>query len=315
MVSLNVEKGVSLKPFVTLRAGGSAQELIRGNTHESLSEALNYSLRTGLKITVLGCGSNVLPADQGVPGLVVLNRTKSIDLDADGNVIVDSGCPIQDLFLRTAQAGFDGLQFAVGIPGTVGGALASNAGAYRKCISDYLVKTEVATRDGVEWVEPSWLKLRYRDSLLRHPEKPDCIVTRIELHLPHGDRKRIFDEAREYQRQRIGKQPPSASAGSFFKNVNDSALAQSLHRLPEALKKAGVVPAGYLLEDAGLRGYRHNGAMFSKRHGNFILNVGGATATDIRHLANQAKEKVYDRFGVMLEEEVLYIGDWPKGSS
>ena len=125
-----------------------------------------------------------------------------------------------------------------------------------------------------------------------------------------GNAIQIYDEAREYQRQRISKQPPPASAGSFFKNVNDSSLASSLDKLPAPLQQAGVVPAGYLIEAAGLKGFRMGGAMLGARHANFMLNVGNATAFEIRRLAEHAKEIVLAMFRVRLEEEVLYLGDW-----
>ncbi|HWA83284.1 MAG TPA: hypothetical protein VG820_07630, partial [Fimbriimonadaceae bacterium] len=121
--------------------------------------------------------------------------------------------------------------------------------------------------------------------------------------------------AREYQRQRISKQPPPASAGSFFKNVNDPVLADSIESLPSGLKKAGVVPAGYLIEAAGLKGFRMGGAMLGQRHANFMLNVGNATAFEIRRLAQHAKDVVFAMFGVELEEEVLYLGDWSRFAS
>jgi UDP-N-acetylmuramate dehydrogenase len=137
-------------------------------------------------------------------------------------------------------------------------------------------------------------------------------VLRVRLQLPQGDQKQSYDEARENQRQRISKQPPPASAGSFFKNVNDSELADRLETLPVGLKKAGVVPAGYLIEASGLKGFRMGGAMFGQKHANFILNVGNASASEIRRLALHAKKVVLEKFGVELEEEVLYIGDWSR---
>jgi UDP-N-acetylmuramate dehydrogenase len=154
------------------------------------------------------------------------------------------------------------------------------------------------------------MQFSYRDSILRSPNPPQCTMLRAKMRLPKGDMKASFDEAREYQRQRIGKQPPPASAGSFFKNVLNKELAESLDTLTEGMKKNGVVPAGYLIEACGLKGYRVGGAMMAKRHANFILNVGGATATDIRRLAEHTNKVVQDKFGVTLEEEVLYLGDW-----
>jgi UDP-N-acetylmuramate dehydrogenase len=204
------------------------------------------------------------------------------------------------------------LEFAVGIPGTVGGALVSNAGAYRSNVAEFLERIEIVEEGERRWVEPSYMRFSYRDSILRQKNAPQIALVRVELRLPSGERKAIYDEAREYQRQRISKQPAPASAGSFFKNVDHPALADSLPNLPIKLKQAKVIPAGYLIEAAGLKGYRHRGAMLSDRHANFILNIGGATATAIRELAQIAKKMVLDKFDVMLEEEVLYLGNWSR---
>jgi UDP-N-acetylmuramate dehydrogenase len=125
------------------------------------------------------------------------------------------------------------------------------------------------------------------------------------MQLRGGDSKKIYDDAREYQRQRIAKQPPPASAGSFFKNVDDRALAESLEALPPPLKEKGVVPSGYLIEAVGLKGHRLGGAILGPLHANFIVNIGGATATNIRDLAELAKRAVFEEFGVRMEEEVL----------
>ena len=242
--------------------------------------------------------------------MVVLNQARRIEVHEDGTIEADAGCGFQELFLKTAQAGLKGLSFAVGIPGTVGGALVSNAGAYRSCISDFLTQIEVVFDGKRQWVEPVFMEFSYRDSILRRPEPPALALVKLRFKMEPGDPKAIYDDARDYQRQRISKQPPPASAGSFFKNVNDKALAQTLAKLPPALREAGVVPSGYLIEHSGLMGTRVGGAVLSGRHGNFILNVGGASATDIRNLAEIAKTKVLEKFGVLIEEEVLYLGDW-----
>jgi UDP-N-acetylmuramate dehydrogenase len=300
---------VSLRPFTSLRAGGMAELFAECWSADEL-EAAALNAPADRPITVLGSGSNVLPSDDGVPGIVILNRARRIAVARTGEIIADTGANFQDLFLKSAQASLRGLEFAVGIPGTVGGALVSNAGAYRSCVSEFLTGIELAHNGKREWVDPAWMEFSYRDSVLRRPNPPRAVMLRISMKLPAGDPKRIYDEAREYQRQRISKQPPSPSAGSFFKNVNDRTLAESLPDLPEGLKNAGVVPAGYLIEAARLKGFQIGGAMMGVRHANFILNVSGATASDIRRLAQFAKGRVRERFGVELEEEVLYIGDW-----
>lgn len=310
------QRRVPLRPFTTLRAGGPAESLFIARGVEDLAEAAIDAQDEGVPMLLLGAGSNVLPADRGVPGRVIVNESRSIDVDREsGDVVADAGCGFQDLFLACAQAGLGGLEFAVGIPGTLGGALVSNAGAYRSNVSEFLVSIELVEGGRRRWEVPSWMEFAYRDSILRRPSPPACALLRVKLKLPRRSRKEIYDEAREYQRQRISKQPPSASAGSFFKNVLDRDLAERLPHLPPGLKAAGVVPAGHLIEHAGLRGHRIGGAMFAHRHANFIVNVGGATATDIRLLAHFGRDRVLETFGVTLEEEVLYVGDWSNFSS
>lgn len=307
---VDIRRNVSLRPFTTLRAGGPAEAFAIARHADELAHVATLAQTSSVPTTVLGWGSNVLPSDSGVRGLVLLNLARRIVVARTGEVLADTGCAFQELFLKTAQAGLHGLEFAVGIPGTLGGALVSNAGAYRSSVSEFLTGLEIVHAGQRQWVEPAWMGFSYRDSVLRRADPPPCVVLRVMMKLPQGPPKAIYDEAREYQRQRIGKQPPSASAGSFFKNVNDKALAESLEELPQALKQAGVVPAGYLIEACGLKGHRLGGAMIGRRHANFILNVAGAKASDIRRLAVHVKETVGERFGVDLEEEVLYLGDW-----
>lgn len=307
-----VRFNVPLRSFTTLRAGGPAERFAVAENVDDLAQLAAAAQLEETKITALGWGSNVLPSDDGVSGLTILNLARRIKIARTGEVLADAGCGFQELFLKTAQANLRGLEFAVGIPGTLGGALVSNAGAYRSCVSEFLTSLEIVADGERRWVEPNWMEFSYRDSVLRRSNPRSAVILRVGMKLPPGEPKRIYDEAREYQRQRIGKQPPSPSAGSFFKNVNDAILARSLETLPPALKEAGVVPAGYLIEASGLKGHRMGGAMLGRKHANFILNVGGATASEIRHLALFAKDTVHEKFGVTLEEEVLYLGDWSR---
>jgi len=300
---------VPLKQYSTLRAGGCAERFFVARSVEDLAEVSIVAQSEGSRITILGGGSNILPSDAGVPGLTVLNRATAIEIEG-GMVRAECGASFQDVFLKTAQASLKGLEFAVGIPGTLGGALVSNAGAYRSNVSEFLTELDVVFEGKRQTVSPQFMEFSYRDSLLRRENPPLCTLLRATFQLQRGDAIAIYDEAREYQRQRIGKQPPQASAGSFFKNVNDKQLAESLESLPEGLKRAGVVPAGYLNEAVGLKGIEHKGAKIAERHANFMLNTGGATATAIRDLAEHVKKRVFDKFGVSLEEEVLYLGDW-----
>jgi UDP-N-acetylmuramate dehydrogenase len=306
-----LQRNVSLRTYTTLKAGGSAELFHIVNEVKELTRVVEASQREGIAVTPLGWGSNVLPSDNGVSGLVVINQAREILIE-DDNVIADAGCGFQELVLKTAQANLGGLEFAVGIPGTLGGALVSNAGAYRSNISEFLTSIQITREGKTNWEDPSWMQFSYRDSILRKPEPVQAVISRVKMRLPRREPKLIYDEARDYQRQRIGKQPPPASAGSFFKNVIDGELAQRVEGLSEGMRKNSVVPAGFLIEACGLKGHRLGGAMIGKRHANFLLNVGGATATEIRSLAIHASDSVFEKFGVRLEEEALYLGDWSR---
>jgi UDP-N-acetylmuramate dehydrogenase len=305
-----IARQIPIRTYTTLKAGGNAEYFSVARTHAELKDVAEGCQEHGIHLTTIGTGSNVLPSDDGVPGMVAINQTTNITFEPDGAITCDSGVAFQDLFLQASQSGLGGLEYAVGIPGSVGGALVSNAGAYRSEISEFLTSLEITYQGKTEWVDPSWMQFSYRDSLLRKPDPAEAVIQRIRLKLQPRDPKSIYDEAREYQRQRIGKQPPSASAGSFFKNVISEELSQSIEGLTEGMRKNKVVPAGFLIEACGLKGFRIGGAMIGTRHANFLLNVAGATATELRSVSHHAKRVVGDKFGVELEEEVMYLGDW-----
>ncbi len=299
-----------LAPWTTLKAGGPAEKLAFARTKSDLIRLTQEVHESDEALTILGWGSNVLPSAKGVPGRGIVNQASELSIDKSGRVTASSGIGFQQLFLKAAQAGLKGLEFAVGIPGTLGGALVSNAGAYRGNIEHLLVELEVVIDGEVVRTSPNIMEFSYRDSVLRRPNPPKMVVTEVVLQLEAGEAKAIYDLARENQRQRISKQPPPASAGSFFKNVNDKALAESLDNLPANLKKVGVVPAGYLIEKVGLKGKRFGNCGFHPKHANFMTNLGGASPDSIRRLAEHAKALVRDRFQVEIEEEALYLGDW-----
>lgn len=240
--------------------------------------------------------------------MVVQNRCRGASIGP--LTLAETGHVFMRLFLKTLQAGLSGLEFAVGIPGTVGGALVSNAGAYRANICDLVQQIEVVEAGERQWVGPEWMEFSYRDSRLRRDTRDSAVLLAVTLALTPGSKQEIRLKAKDLQMQRILKQPWEPSAGSFFKNVYDRALADSLPGLPESMRKAGVVPAAYLSEACACKGYRTGAAGISARHANFIVNLGGASASDIRAAAEHMKRRVFEQFGVRLEEEVLYVGEW-----
>jgi len=303
-----------LRNHTTMRVGGPADLYWRAIRVPDLVAVVQAAERFGLDYLVIGHGSNLVPGDGGYRGLVVMNHCTGIRFEGT-RVWVETGHSFKRLFRLTAELGLGNLAFAVGIPGTVGGALVSNAGAYRRNIGDFVRSLDVLTEGQVLHVKPEWMQFSYRDSRLRHGSPQRAIVLTVELELEYCDRQSLFAEAEGYQKLRRERQPGDPSAGSFFKNVYDRSLAERLPNLPENFRLAGVVPAGFLISGAGCKGMCVGDAQISPKHGNFLINLGHATATQVRHLAEQVKQCVFQKYGVMLEEEVLYVGEWEESQA
>lgn len=314
LVGEDLRENEPMSRHTTLKVGGPARWFWAASDVEQLVRVLTACTQHEIPTLFIGHGSNLLMSDRGYDGLVIKNRCKGTRIGEE--TYAESGVSFGSLFLQTAQAGFAGLEWAIGIPGTVGGALVSNAGAYRGNIGPLVQSVRVFDNGRDETVGPEWMGFAYRDSRLRRIAEEGghigrTVILSCHLHLSEqGEPREIMARAKEYQAQRRAKQPYAPSAGSFFKNVNDKALAEALPTLTPGMKAAGVVPAGYLSEACGLKGVREGGAQVAEKHANFLINAGGATATDLRRLACRVKSAVRERFGITLEEEVLYVGDW-----
>jgi UDP-N-acetylmuramate dehydrogenase len=296
-----------LSRHTTLRVGGPADLFLFARDRDTYAEATALGQKLNLPMLLLGEGSNVCIGDAGIRGLTIRNGCRYAEIGPMTRA--ECGCNFMRLFLGTMRAGLSGLEFAVGIPGTVGGALVSNAGAYRANICDLVRKVEIVEQGERRWVGPEWMEFSYRDSRLRRDGGKPAALLAVDLQLTPGDKMLIRLKARDFQYQRILKQPWEPSAGSWFKNVLDGDLAETLPALPRAMKEAGVVPAGYLTEACGLKGFTVGGARIAARHANFIVNQGNATAADLRAVAEVARQRVLEKFGVFLEAEVMCIGE------
>lgn len=297
-----------LRRHTTLRVGGPAALFYKTRDLEEFARISIWAHQHAVPVFIMGHGSNILVSDKGLPALVLYNACQRMEIGEE--TYAETGVAFRDLFLKTAQAGLSGLEFAVGIPGTLGGALVSNAGAYRSNIADLLIELDLVSEGERMRTPPDWMEFSYRDSRLRRPNAPPTSLLAVRMRLQPDCRREILKRAREFQRQRILKQPPESSAGSFFKNVYDRALAERLPNLPKPMREAGVVPAGYLIEACGLKGYTVGGACVSRKHANFLINRGWATARDFDALARHIERVVYETYGVSLEREVLRVGDW-----
>jgi UDP-N-acetylmuramate dehydrogenase len=284
-----VGRDVPLSRFTTIGTGGPAAYLGEPTDDQSLVEMLRWARDEGQAIAVIGLGSNLLPADSGFDGLVLrlAGELTRIEVGAAGAVL-GGGASLAAAVRKVGDAGLAGFEFACAIPGTMGGAVRMNAGAYGREIVDVLISATVCSADGRRDVPASDLGLTYRHSDLQYGE----IVTAAEIALTPDDPAAIKDRVREYQGRRTAAQPRKARTfGSVFKN-------------PE-----GERTSGQLLEACGLKGYRVGGAQISEKHANFIENVDGATSADVVALRPEARRRAKDQFGVELHHEVQTLGD------
>ena len=235
----------------TLRVGGQARYFWPVSDVELLADALPALWEARTPYLLIGHGSNLLMSDKGFDGLVIQNRCKKTRIGT--LTYSDCGVSFGSLFTQTARESLAGLEWAIGIPGTVGGALVSNAGAYRGNIGPLVRRVRAFYEGTVQNYGPEWLEFSYRDSRIRREWPPRTVVLDVDLELaldPDGAAA-VMARAKKFQAERRAKQPLEPSAGSFFKNVNDAAFARSLPDLPAPLQNAGVVPAGFLNQKAG----------------------------------------------------------------
>jgi UDP-N-acetylmuramate dehydrogenase len=286
---VNVEPGVGLARLTTIGTGGPAKALARPRTLGELEEALRWADAEGADVVVVGLGSNVLAADQGVDALVVRLEGELAAIETNGHLLVAGGGAANAVCLHRARAaGLGGFEFACAIPGTAGGGVRMNAGAYGRDWSDIVVRALVARAGGAEWLDPPALGLSYRHSALRSGD----VVAQVEYRLDHSSPEEIKAKVADLVSQRKATQPTNKRTfGSVFKNP------------------PGDVGAGRMLELCGLKGHRIGGAMISPKHANFIENAGGATSADCVALMREARRRAREQFGVELEREVVFVGD------
>lgn len=282
-----------MKNHTTFRIGGPADALALPKTPEEVAEVVRFCHEHAQPYYVLGNGSNLLVSDEGYRGLVLQLYRNFNDIQVNGETItVQSGAMLAAVARTAYQTGLTGLEFASGIPGTIGGAVVMNAGAYGGEMKNVLKEVTVLTKEGEVLVIPAKaLELGYRTSVI---PKNGWIVLGAVLQLKKGDQEQILARMEELKEQRITKQPLDLpSAGSTFKR-------------PEGYF------AGKLIMDAGLRGFTVGGAQVSEKHCGFVVNRGDATAADVWELICEVKRRVKEMTGVELEPEVKLLGDFPQ---
>lgn len=287
-----IKSHVPLATLTSFRVGGPAQWYVAPRNLEALQASFEWARTRELAITLLGAGSNLLVSDRGLPGLVISTRhLRHTSFNPDtGQVTAAAGEPLPRLAWQAAERGWQGLEWAVGIPGSVGGAVVMNAGAHKSCIADLLVNTQVLSPSGIETLVPQQLGYSYRTSSLQN--SPRLVTQAIFQLQPGSDPEQVLATTSQHLEQRRTTQPYHLpSCGSVFRNPQ-------LHK------------AGWLIEQTGLKGYQIGGAQIAPRHANFILNCGGATASDIVQLINYIQQQVAQRWGILLEPEVRFFGEF-----
>jgi len=287
-VAVEIETCVPLSRSTTIGTGGPAAAFARPRSVAELEEAIAWAIERGLELRTVGLGSNLLAADVGVDALVLRLAGDLADVEVDGRLLRAGGGATNAVCLHRARdAGLGGLEFACAIPGTAGGGVRMNAGAYGADWSGILVRALVVSAEGTGWLTPDELGLDYRHSHVR----PDQVVARLEYRLTPRPVAEIKAEVADLIARRKATQPTNRRTfGSVFKNP------------------PGELGAGRILELCGLKGHAIGGAVVSPRHANFIENAGGATSEECLALMREARRRAREQFGVELEHEVVLLG-------
>ncbi|KKP58538.1 MAG: UDP-N-acetylenolpyruvoylglucosamine reductase [Candidatus Moranbacteria bacterium GW2011_GWF1_34_10] len=310
-MNIKIQKNVLLAPQTTFKIGGEAKFFIEVFNDDNIIEAVQYAKDNNLKIFILGGGSNVLISDGGFDGLVIKIKNNGIKIN-DCEIECDAGVSLINLVNFSVKNGLAGLEWAAGIPGTVGGAIRGNAGAFGGEMKDSLVEIKFLNikKDPLEmeFCSNEQCKFDYRSSIIKN--NTDLILVSAKFKLKKGIAYESEKVVKETINKRLEKQPTNPSAGSFFKNprIDKQEIIEKFESDMGMKMRGGQLPAGWFIDDLGFKGKKIGGAQVSEKHANFIINAGDATAEDIIILSSFLKQKVRDTYGIQLEEEVSRIG-------
>lgn len=310
IVGSRVLENEPLSKHTNFRIGGPAKWLVEVRSVEELQQVIDLAKTNKIPFVVFGGGSNTLASDAGFDGIVMKIAMRTYEITGT-TVRAQAGVLSSALARATANAGLKGLTWAISLPGTVGGGVRGNAGCFGGEMKDRLVSVEVLRGGEVAKVEKVALQFGYRDSALKHTND---IVLSATFELEEGDTRELKAELDDKLMKRKTSQPLDAgSAGCLFKNyeVKDDVelqrLAQKLD-IPPAMKSARIISAGWLIDQLDLKGTKIGQAMISEKHGNFVVNLGNATADEVVQLIALAKTRARNELGIQLMEEVAYLG-------
>lgn len=276
-----------LAPYTTFKIGGPAKLFFAAKSNEDIIKAIKLARDLNIKYFILGKGSNILVSDSGFDGLVIKMENQNFEIK-DNIIIAESGLPLQKLLGEIIKHNLSGLEFVVGIPGTVGGAVAGNVGTTKEWIGSKIKKVNILDfENNVKEIPKSQCDFSYRCSKFKNNDKD--IILSAEFKLDKSTQDKIQKLISKYLENRINQPTKQPNAGSIFKNPPEKA-------------------AWKLIDEAGLRGKKIGGAQISEKHSNFIVNTGNAKADDVAILISFIKQQVRDKLGIQLQEEIKYIG-------
>ncbi len=300
-----------MSKHTTFKIGGPAEYFLTINTTEKLIEALRYLDEENVPYFILGGGSNMLVSDEGYQGVVINIQTAMSGIE-DGFFVADAGCATVEVAQKTMAAQLSGFEWGVGVPGTIGGAVRGNAGAMGKEMKDDVYSVDVYRNGEVVTLTNAECEFGYRHSAFKHSSD---VILRVALKLaPYTSIEQQAESKQkmlDFLKYRNTTQPKGfASTGCIFKNVDCVAQnVESKIEIPEEFLKRGKISAGWLVEQAGMKGRQIGQAQVSPVHGNFVVNLGGATASDVTALIEEIKTAVCNKTGITLEEEIQMWGN------
>ena len=308
---LKLQESVPLANYTSFGIGGPARYFAEVEKVEDLKEAIKSAKEKDLEFFILGGGSNVLVSDAGYPGLVIRVKLENILMQENGSLLVGAGASLAKVVSFTVENSLTGLEWAAGIPGTIGGAVVGNAGTPEGEMKNSVQKVEFfdIEKFGVFSLAQEKCDFNYRSSYFKG--KNNVVILNVELALEKSEPEIIKAKIEKKLLERKNKQPQGGrSAGSYFENpvVEDLKLREEFEKETGAKCFDNKIPAGWFIEKAGFKGEQIGGAQVSEVHANFILNVGQAKAEDFIILASRIKQKIRTKYGVQLKEEVQYIG-------
>jgi len=296
----HVKINESLAKHTTFKIGGPADFFIEINDNDKLVELLNFVNGAGIEYFILGGGSNMLFSDSGFKGVVIKVKTTKLKTENE-TIIAEAGVLLSQVVTEASKNSLSGLEWGVGIPGTVGGAVRGNAGAMGRESANCLEKVEIWQDGEVIEMTKEELKFSYRASCIK---SSGGVILKAYFKLVPEEKQKIMTAMTGYLKQRTGRYPAYPSAGSFFQNIDINKWPGDLKVLPEIFVERKKVPVGWVVEQLNMKGFAVGGAKISDEHGNFVINYNHATQADVLTLVETLKEKVYNKFGVELIPEV-----------